>query len=59
MLEFVTVERDLGDVALEAAFLLARSLGIDTRLFFCDPTPLRGITRSLISPLVALPMSFP
>lgn len=31
MLDFVTVDRDLGDVALSAAIVLARSLGIDER----------------------------
>ena len=31
MLDFVTVDRDLGDVALAAAIVLARRLGIDKR----------------------------
>jgi hypothetical protein len=31
MLDFVTVDRDLGDVALSAAIVLARRLGIDKR----------------------------
>jgi hypothetical protein len=31
MLDFVTVDRDLGDVALSAALVLSRRLGIDRR----------------------------